>query len=74
MLKMVPNTIYMQTAGLVVIKNRKLLLAFSNNKQAYYLPGGKVHPFDMNCYALQPQQVPGVVMILKKLQQEGSVA
>jgi len=24
-----------------VIKDRKLLLAFSNNKQAFYLPGGK---------------------------------
>jgi ADP-ribose pyrophosphatase YjhB (NUDIX family) len=33
----------MQTAGLVMIKNRKLLLAFSNNKQAFYLPGGKVN-------------------------------
>jgi len=31
----------LQTAGLVVIKNRKLLLAFSKNKQAFYLPGGK---------------------------------
>ena len=30
------------TAGLLVIKNRKLLLAFSNNKECYYLPGGKV--------------------------------
>ncbi len=30
------------TAGLLVIKNKKLLLAFSNNKQCYYLPGGKV--------------------------------
>lgn len=29
------------TAGLVVVKDRKLLLAFSNNKQAFYLPGGK---------------------------------
>jgi 8-oxo-dGTP pyrophosphatase MutT (NUDIX family) len=29
------------TAGLIVVKDRKLLLAFSNNKQAYYLPGGK---------------------------------
>ena len=29
------------TAGLIVIKDRKLLLAFSNNKQAFYLPGGK---------------------------------
>lgn len=30
------------TAGLLVIQNRKLLLAFSNNKQCYYLPGGKL--------------------------------
>jgi len=29
------------TAGLVVVKDRRLLLAFSNNKRAYYLPGGK---------------------------------
>lgn len=31
------------TAGLLVIKDRKLLLAFSVNKQAFYLPGGKIH-------------------------------
>lgn len=30
------------TAGLVVVKENKLLLAFSNNKKAWYLPGGKV--------------------------------
>lgn len=30
------------TAGLVVIEDRKLLLAFSKRKQAYYLPGGKL--------------------------------
>jgi 8-oxo-dGTP pyrophosphatase MutT (NUDIX family) len=29
------------TAGLIAIKDRKILLAFSNNKQAFYLPGGK---------------------------------
>lgn len=32
----------MHTSGLLSIQNRKLLLAFSNNKQCYYLPGGKV--------------------------------
>lgn len=32
----------LHTAGLLVIKDRKLLLAFSNNKQCYYLPGGKI--------------------------------
>lgn len=30
------------TAGLVVTKNDQLLLAYSNNKNAWYLPGGKV--------------------------------
>ncbi len=28
-------------AGLLVIHNRKLLLAYSGNKKAWYLPGGK---------------------------------
>jgi len=32
------------TAGLIVIKDKQLLLAFSNNKQAFYLPGGKADP------------------------------
>ena len=30
------------TAGLLIIQDRKLLLAFSKNKQCYYLPGGKI--------------------------------
>src|ERR1041384_6034295 len=30
------------TAGLIIIQNRKLLLAFSKNKQCFYLPGGKI--------------------------------
>ena len=29
-------------AGLLFIRNRKLLLAFSNHKQCFYLPGGKI--------------------------------
>jgi ADP-ribose pyrophosphatase YjhB (NUDIX family) len=33
----------MMTAGLVALKDRKLLLAYSKNKQAYYLPGGKTN-------------------------------
>ncbi len=32
------------TAGLLVIRNRRLLLAFSKNKQCFYLPGGKIDP------------------------------
>jgi len=34
--------IALHTAGLVVIKEGKLLLAFSSNKNAWYLPGGKI--------------------------------
>jgi 8-oxo-dGTP pyrophosphatase MutT (NUDIX family) len=30
------------TAGLLVIQNRKLLLAYSINKSCFYLPGGKI--------------------------------
>lgn len=30
------------TAGLIVIKENRILLAYSNNKQAWYLPGGKM--------------------------------
>ncbi|HVZ57980.1 MAG TPA: NUDIX domain-containing protein [Chitinophagaceae bacterium] len=30
------------TAGLLLIRDRKLLLAFSNKKKCYYLPGGKI--------------------------------
>lgn len=32
----------LDTAGLVVINEGKLLLAYSNNKNAWYLPGGKI--------------------------------
>jgi len=30
------------TAGLLIIRNRQLLLAYSSRKQCYYLPGGKL--------------------------------
>ena len=32
----------LHTAGLISIKDKKLLLAFSNYKQCFYLPGGKI--------------------------------
>jgi len=32
----------MHTVGLLAIKDKKLLLAFSKNKQCFYLPGGKI--------------------------------
>ncbi|WP_133638434.1 NUDIX hydrolase [Sphingobacterium paludis] len=30
------------TAGLIVLRNNAILLAYSRNKQAWYLPGGKI--------------------------------
>jgi 8-oxo-dGTP pyrophosphatase MutT (NUDIX family) len=46
------NRMTLITAGLVVIKDRKLLLAFSNNKQAFYLPGGKADQGETTVMAL----------------------
>lgn len=36
------NMVSLPTVGLVVVKEGKLLLAYSNHKNAWYLPGGKV--------------------------------
>jgi len=33
---------HIPTAGLLIIQNRKLLLAYSKNKKCFYLPGGKI--------------------------------
>ncbi|MFB6455383.1 NUDIX domain-containing protein [Chitinophaga sp. Hz27] len=43
---------YIQTVGLIVIKERKLMLAFSRNKGAWYLPGGKVDAGETDLEAL----------------------
>jgi 8-oxo-dGTP pyrophosphatase MutT (NUDIX family) len=40
------------TAGLLYIRNRKLLLAYSRNKQCFYLPGGKVDAGETSLEAL----------------------
>jgi 8-oxo-dGTP pyrophosphatase MutT (NUDIX family) len=32
----------LHTAGLIALKREKVLLAFSNHKKAWYLPGGKI--------------------------------
>lgn len=45
-------TTNLPTAGLLVIKDRKLLLAFSRNKQCFYLPGGKIDPGESPSVAL----------------------
>ncbi|RAJ75100.1 ADP-ribose pyrophosphatase YjhB (NUDIX family) [Chitinophaga dinghuensis] len=43
---------YINTVGLIALENRKLLLAFSSNKKAWYLPGGKVDPGETNLAAI----------------------
>ncbi|MBL7741009.1 MAG: NUDIX domain-containing protein [Chitinophagaceae bacterium] len=40
------------TVGLLVIWDRKLLLAYSKNKQCYYLPGGKIDKGETAMFAL----------------------
>ncbi len=40
------------TAGLLIIQNRKLLLAYSRNKQCFYLPGGKIDESETAAKAL----------------------
>ena len=44
---------YINCAGLIVVKDRKLLLAFSKNKGAWYLPGGKTDPGETALAGLQ---------------------
>lgn len=36
------NKKFIHTVGLLVIRDNKLLLAYSNHKNAWYLPGGKI--------------------------------
>jgi len=43
---------HLPTAGLLVIENRKLLLAYSKNKKCFYLPGGKIDKSETAIQAL----------------------
>jgi 8-oxo-dGTP pyrophosphatase MutT (NUDIX family) len=45
--------IALHTVGLVVTRGNKLLLAYSNNKNAWYLPGGKIDAGETAVTALQ---------------------
>lgn len=45
--------IVLRTVGLVVTWENKLLLAYSNNKKAWYLPGGKIDAGETAVTALQ---------------------
>src|SRR5438552_17864455 len=46
------KTIRLVTAGLIVLNHRQLLLAYSNNKQAFYLPGGNADKGETTYQAL----------------------
>lgn len=47
------ENIALPTAGLVVVKENKLLLAYSKNKKAWYLPGGKIDNGENSLEAVQ---------------------
>ncbi len=58
------------TAGLLALQNRKLLLAFSKNKKAWYLPGGKIDNDETSEQALirEIQEELNVPLLPEKLQ------
>jgi 8-oxo-dGTP pyrophosphatase MutT (NUDIX family) len=45
--------IKLPTVGLIAVKDNKMLLAFSKNKKAWYLPGGKIDVNETPVQALQ---------------------
>lgn len=47
------NLVKLLTAGLIVVQDNKLLLAYSNNKKAWYLPGGKLDPGETSLQSIQ---------------------
>ncbi len=47
------ENISLPTSGLIILKDNKLLLAYSKNKNAWYLPGGKVDEGEDSIIALQ---------------------
>ena len=56
--------IQMDTAGLIVIKDNKLLLAYSKNKRAWYLPGGKIQPGETSLQSLEREILEELNLIL----------
>ena len=47
------ENIALPTAGLIVVRGNKLLLAYSKNKKAWYLPGGKIDDGESSLDTLQ---------------------
>lgn len=47
------ENIALPTAGLIVVRGNKLLLAYSKNKKAWYLPGGKIEDGESSLDTLQ---------------------
>jgi len=60
------KSMQLHTAGLVVIKDKKLLLAYSNNKQAFYLPGGKVDKGETAPQALIREAIEELNIVLQE--------
>ncbi|MFM2338551.1 MAG: hypothetical protein RL115_1744 [Bacteroidota bacterium] len=54
------------TAGLLLIKNRKLLMAYSNHKHCFYLPGGKLEKGETALQALCREVKEELNLILKE--------
>lgn len=58
--------IKLATAGLLIIKSRKLLLAYSKNKQCFYLPGGKIDAHETAAAALCREIAEELNVIIKE--------
>ncbi|MFD2969637.1 NUDIX hydrolase [Sphingobacterium bambusae] len=69
------NKKQLPTAGLLVVREDRLLLAFSRNKQAWYLPGGKIDAGETAKEALlrEIEEELGVVLDEEKLVYYGHV-
>lgn len=62
------ENIALPTAGLIVTEANKLLLAYSKNKKAWYLPGGKIDSGESPVIALQREIQEELSIILNPLQ------
>ncbi|MFT3677160.1 MAG: NUDIX domain-containing protein [Chitinophagaceae bacterium] len=54
------------TAGLLIIHNRQLLLAYSSRKECYYLPGGKLDAGETAVQALCREAAEELAIFLER--------